>query len=324
MHPRLLEIPILHLTIWSFGLMMVVGFLTALFLVRCLSRRAGLDPETMSSAALHALIIGTVGARVFFVVHHFDEFRAAPLSTFAIWRGGLEFLGGVVPAVLFLLVYLRRRKLPVRRYLDIMAIGLMAGLTFGRIGCFLNGCCYGKPTDLPWAVRFPYGSYAYLSQIYADPARDRARPHLDLPRSEYFLFSQEDLRWHLKPFAALTQRQQYEVTEGHHRCLPVHPTQLYASGHALLLCAILYLLWRRTLKPAVAGGKHPLRGQPGLAIAGILILYGVGRFILEALRDDNPYEVGALTISQILGLAMSFAGLVFLLTLRSIKQDTCD
>ena len=211
MHPRLLEIPVVHLTIWSFGLMMALGFLAALFLARRLSRRAELDPATMSNAALYALIVGTLGARLFFVIHHFDEFRVAPLSVFAIWQGGLEFLGGVVPTVLFLLLYLRRRKLPVRRYLDVMAVGLMAGLAFGRIGCFLNGCCYGKPTDLPWAVRFPYGSYAYVSQVYPDPARGRRRPRLDLPGAEYFFFSQDDHRRHLKPLAALTEPQQYEV-----------------------------------------------------------------------------------------------------------------
>lgn len=296
--------------------MMVLGFVAALLLVRRLSRRAGLDPETISSAALYALVFGMLGARVFFVVHHVDEFRHDPLGVFAVWRGGLEFLGGLAPAVVFLLLYLKWRKLPVRRYLDILAVGLMAGLAFGRIGCFLNGCCYGKPADLPWAVRFPYGSYAYLGQINPDPARDRAQPHLNLPPTGYFYLSEKDLRRHLKPFDALTERQQYEVTRGRYQCLPVHPTQLYASAHALLLCGLLYLLWRKSVEPASPDGKHRLRGRPGLAVAGLLVFYGIGRFILEVLRDDNPYELGALTISQILGIAMSLGGLVFLAVLR--------
>ena len=99
MHPRLIEIPFVHVTLWGFGLMMVLGFLTALWLVRCLSRRAGLDPETMSNGTLYSLIVGVIGARAFFVIHHFDQFRGEVLGVFAIWRGGLEFLGGVGPAV---------------------------------------------------------------------------------------------------------------------------------------------------------------------------------------------------------------------------------
>ncbi len=139
MHPRLIEIPFLHVTIWGFGLMMVLGFLSALWLVRRLARRGGLDPEAIANVALYCLIVGVIGARAFFVVHHLDQFRGDFLGVFAIWHGGLEFLGGVVPAVGFLLVYLRLRRLPMRRYLDILAMGLMLGLAFGRLGCFLNG-----------------------------------------------------------------------------------------------------------------------------------------------------------------------------------------
>jgi prolipoprotein diacylglyceryltransferase len=76
-------------------------------------------------------------------------------------------------------------------------------------------------------------------------------------------------------------------------------------------------LWRKSLEPASLDGRHGLRGRPGLAVAGILVLYGIGRFVLEALRDDNPYEFGTLTISQILGIVMVLAGLVFLTVLQS-------
>jgi len=113
--------------------MIVLGFLAALFMMRRLSRRARLSPAMITNAALYSLVIGVVGARAFFVVHYFEQFREEPLNIFATWHGGLEFLGGVIPAVGFLLFYLHHHKLPVRRYLDIMAIGLMMGLAFGRI-----------------------------------------------------------------------------------------------------------------------------------------------------------------------------------------------
>jgi phosphatidylglycerol:prolipoprotein diacylglycerol transferase len=324
MHPRLVEIPFLNVTIWGFGAMMALGFLAALGVVRRLSRRAGLDPETVSNAALYCLFVGVVGARTFFVIHHIDRFRGDVLSVFAIWRGGLEFLGGVAPAVGFLLFYLRFRRLPMRRYLDILAIGLMMGLAFGRLGCFLNGCCYGQPTELPWAVRFPYGSYAFVSQANPDPQRGRTRPHLQVPPPEYAAFYGDNGRWYPKSLDELTEPQRHEVTKGEYRCLPVHPTQLYASAYAFLLCALLYLLWRRGTGSDGSDGLGRRFAKPGMATAALCLLYGPGRIALEAIRDDNPYELGMLTISQLLGIAMFLAGLVLLAVLVTGKHVVAD
>lgn len=322
MHPRLFEIPIIHLTIHSFGPMMVVGSLMGLFLTRRLSRRAGLDLLVMTNAVLYAVIVGVVGARVFFVIHYFDHFRDNLLAAFAMWRGGLEFIGGVVPATIFLILYLRHLKLPYLRYLDILAMALLMGLAFGRIGCFLNGCCFGKPTDLPWAMRFPYGSFAYISQINPDPARDRYEPHLKLPKGQYLSFYGRDGRWYPKPLEELTEQQRYEVTRGKYRCLPIHPTQLYSFANALLLCGILYLFWRQSI--STAGSSKLLRriAQPGSTVALTLVLYGPTRFFLESVRDDNPYEFASLTISQILGVFLIIFGVLMLVVLPSRGPDS--
>ena len=306
MHPQLIKIPFINLTIHSFGPMMVLGFLMGLLLIRRLSRRAGFSPEIITNAAMYSLIIGVIGARIFFVAHHFDTLRGDFLGAVAVWRGGLEFLGGVIPAVAFLLIYLRFHKQPARRYLDIMAMGLMMGLAFGRIGCFLNGCCFGRPTDLPWAVRFPYDSFAYISQINPNPARARTKPQLNLPKEEYFSFQEENGIWHPKPFDQLTEKQKHEVTKGKYRCLPIHPTQLYASANALIRCAILCAFRRKTYKPNQRRWRH------GSIVALTLMLYGLTRFILESIRDDNPLEFASLTISQILGLIIAIAGMAFL------------
>jgi len=324
MYPRLFEIPFLDLTISTFGPMMLVGFLAALFMMRRLSRLAGLDPVMITNAALYSLIIGVVGARAFFVVHYFDQFREEPLNVFATWHGGLEFLGGVIPAIGFLLFYLHHHKLPVRRYLDIMAIGLMMGLAFGRIGCFLNACCFGKPTDLPWGVRFPYGSFVYISQINPDPKRNRMEPHLKLPQAEYVSFYDKHGKWYPKPLEELTGQQRYEVTKGRYRCLGVHPSQLYSSANALLLCGILYFFWRRSLGSTGSDNASTLLGRPGSMVGLMFVLYGLTRFLLEFIRDDNPYELGILTISQILGIAMLVLGVVLLVILSHMKSDTPD
>ncbi len=309
-----------HLTIGTFGPMMVLGFLAALLLTRRLSRRANLDQTIMTNAALYSLIAGVVGARVFFVVHHLEQFRGNLLGMVATWRGGLEFLGGVIVATVILLLYLRFRKLPIRRYLDIIVIGLMIGLAFGRIGCFLNACCFGKPTNLPWAVRFPYGSFVYISQINPDPKRNRTVPHLHLPQDEYFFSYYEQGKWYPKHFEDLTKRQQYEVTKGRYRCLPVHPSQLYSSANALLLCFILYLFWRKSLDRANLNKAPKRLNRPGAITALMMILYGITRFLIECIRDDNPYEIAFLTISQILGIVMVISGTILLVLLPYIKS----
>jgi phosphatidylglycerol:prolipoprotein diacylglycerol transferase len=322
MHPKLIEIPFVHLTVWSFGAMAALGFLAGLLLVRRLTRRAGLDMDIMSNAALYALIVGMIGARAFFVLHYFESFRNDLWSVFAIWRGGLEFLGGVLPATAILWFYLRRHKQPVGRYLDIMAMGLMLGLAFGRIGCFLNGCCYGKPTDLPWGVRLPYGSYAYRSQIRPDPARNRSQPHLALP-DEYFGYinDQNDYVLSLRPRSRLTPQQAEQVTHGRYRCLPVHPTQLYSFAQALLVCGLLYTFWHRCTVRSQTFGRCGRLSRPGVVAALTFVLYGVGRPFLESLRDDNPYEIGTLTISQLIGLAMFLLGIALLAVILLRKAD---
>jgi phosphatidylglycerol:prolipoprotein diacylglycerol transferase len=313
MHPEFLDIPVLHVSIKSYGLMMVVGFLAAVTVIRYLSRHFTRDPQIITNAALYSLIAGVVGARAFFVLHYPDQFRSDPWwSVFAIWNGGLELIGGVVMALLVIVLYGRYHKVPIRHYLDVLAIGLMAALLFGRIGCFLNGCCYGKPTDLPWAVRFPYGSYAYSSQIEPDPERHRPEPYFTLPpeflgytnaRGEYVAG--------LKPIQDLTPEQRELVTTGPYQCRPVHPTQLYSSLSAAVLGLILYGFWRRSQR-AEQAGRFPLFTRPGSAFSLMFILYAGMRFSMEMIRDDNPFEIGTLTVSQILSIGLAIFGIVLM------------
>ena len=248
MHPEIFEVPFLHVTVKSYGTMMVIGFLLAAVLVRRMMKRAGENPEWVTNAGLYALISGVIGARVFYVLHHPSRFSDHPMEVFAVWQGGLEFLGGVLTAIGFLLIYLRVQKLSWRLYFDVMAVGLMVGLGFGRIGCLLNGCCYGRPAEVPWAIRFPYNSFAYQSQVYPDPARQREKPRLELP-AEYFGWEDEQGKWVgateqekyrtlLKPYELLTDEQKQAVT-GPYRCLPVHPTQIYDTLGAFLLAGAL-------------------------------------------------------------------------------------
>lgn len=316
MYQELFTIPFTSWTVKGYGTMMVIGFLAASFVMQRLSKRDGLNPVITTNAALYSLIAGVIGARVFFVVHHIREFKGSFLKVFEIWNGGLEFLGGVILAIAFLFVYLKRAKVPVKRTLDIMAIGLMLALAFGRMGCVLNGCCWGKPTDLPWGIRFPYGSFAYTSQINANPERGRETPHLGIPHQDYCVLSDLDGMWYPKPFEELTDAQKEEVTHGEYRCLPVHPSQAYASLSALLISGILYGLWRRArAKPGT------LFGRSGVGFGFMFLLYGLARYLLELTRDDNPFEWGTLTVSQIIGLGMMAIGTVLMVVFARQKAD---
>lgn len=287
MHPEIFEIPFLHVTVKSYGTMIVIGFLLASVLMRRMMKKVGQNPEWITNAALYALVAGIVGSKLFYVFHHADQFKGNWRAVFSGW--GFEFLGGVLAAIGFLLIYLRVKKLPFRLYFDVLAVGLMLGLAFGRIGCFLNGCCHGRPSEIPWAVRFPYESLPYYSQVFPNKARLREQPRLVLP-TEYFGWLDRQGSWieaseadkydaSLKPKERLTEEQKIAVTQGPYRCLPVHPTQLYSSLNAFLLTAIFYALWCRI----------GLR-KPGMILGLVLMTYGMMRFGLEALRDDNPFE----------------------------------
>lgn len=305
--------------------MMVIGFLACVSLIKRLSRDFTPNPQHITNAALYSLIGGVIGARLFFVLHYFDKFKSNPLEIFAIWQGGLELAGGVTAAIIVILFYMWYHKLPIRRYLDVLAIGLMLALFFGRIGCFLNGCCYGKPTDLPWGVRFPYDSFAYRSQISADLERNRPESQLELP-AEYFGYTDEKGNRYagLKPYEYLTVKQKIEVTEGKYRCLPVHPTQLYSSGMGAIWCLMLYLFWRRAKKAEFSIKTGKFLTRPGYTFALMFIVYGITRFLMEYLRDDNPFEFDGLTISQNISIGMVVLGVILMAIFRIMKVRPID
>jgi phosphatidylglycerol:prolipoprotein diacylglycerol transferase len=333
MYPELFEVPFIHVTVKSYGLMMVIGFMAAVAVIRRLSRSFTPDPQLITNAALYSLIGGVVGARLFYVIHYFEQFKGDWLSVFAIWHGGLELLGGVILAMSIIFLYLLYHKLPIRRYLDALAVGLLMALMFGRVGCFLNGCCWGKPTDLPWGVRFPYGSLAYNSQINADPQRNRSEPYLDLPRDEYLGFTAQNGKWYPKAFEELTDEQKYEVTKGKYRCLPVHPTQLYSSAMGGLLCLLVFLFWRRGAKTEKAGKRNKFLFKPGQTFALMFVVYGPARFCMEFLRDDNPFEYGLWTmrviyviykggtVSQNIGIYLVLLGLILMVVFGRLNAD---
>jgi len=172
MHSTLLKI--FGIPIRSYGFMMVIGFTLGLLRATRVAPKRGINPERVYDLALIVLLSGIIGARVVYILLNLqtESFR----DFFAVWNGGLSFHGGVVFAVLAAYVYTRRMQLPYWKCADLLAPSVAIGYAFTRIGCFLNGCCYGAPTNLPWGVRFleqgtltqpshPTQIYAFLANI---------------------------------------------------------------------------------------------------------------------------------------------------------------
>lgn len=141
---------------------MAVAFLFGTWLALREARRLHLDEDKVVSVILVSLVAGVLGARMLYVLEHVSEFRREWGSVLALWQGGLTLYGGLVAGVFGGLVMARRLGLPIWVTVDALAPSLAIGGVFGRVGCYLNGCCYGRPTRLPWGVSFPADSFAGL------------------------------------------------------------------------------------------------------------------------------------------------------------------
>jgi len=165
MHHIILRLPF-GITIKSYGLMLMLGFFAATWWATYRAKKVKADVDAILNMGFIGLIAGVVGARLLFVIQFWDRFAAEPnplLAALNITSGGLVFYGGFLLAMVCVVAYLRWKNYSLRLYFDILAPSLMLGLAFGRMGCFLNGCCWGAPTEkVPWAMRFPYGSPPFL------------------------------------------------------------------------------------------------------------------------------------------------------------------
>ena len=172
MHPVLINIGKIH--IYSYGLMIAIGIVVGLFLARRQAAREGIDPNKIIDIAFYLLVAALIGSRLLFVLTNVKEYVDNPLDIFKIWEGGLVFYGGLIPAVVIGIWYIKRLGLPLWQVFDIFAPSVAIGHAFGRIGCFLAGCCHGTPSSLPWAVTFtdprslaPQGIPLHPTQLYS-------------------------------------------------------------------------------------------------------------------------------------------------------------
>ncbi len=315
--PRLEELPDVGpsrgLPIRGYGVMLLLGVLAGVSLAVREARRVGLDPDSVVSLCLHLFVWGIVGARLFYVIEYWPQFsRATPLQTLAavlnVIEGGLVVYGSLIGALVGGLWFLHRRALPVLATADLLAPSLAVGLALGRVGCFLNGCCYGGVCDAAWAVTFPSQSEPYahqrsLGQLHgfrlAEAADGQAARVADVVpdgqaaaaglqagdlvraiddrRVRTFDEARELLRISPPVLRVTTDRGEVVIRLAAlpPRSRPVHPTQLYAAIGAALLG---WLLW----------SYYPFRRRDGEVFALLLTLYPIMRFLEESIRVDEP------------------------------------
>ncbi len=167
--------------IHSYGLMLALGFFAGLWYIRLRAKEEKLSFELLLNLSYIMIFGGVIGARLGYVLLHLSDFSADPLSAINPFAGdqfgisGLNLYGGVLLAIGAGVTYIKIKKLPMGPVFDLFAPTLGLGLGISRVGCFLNGCCFGNPTDLPWGVTFPpespagyiFGSQAvHPTQLY--------------------------------------------------------------------------------------------------------------------------------------------------------------
>ncbi len=330
------------LPIRGFGVMVLTGSVAAIGLVIHRAKQVGLNSEVIMSLAFGLFIGGILGARLFYVIEYWDtRFQSDDWSTTLLeivkfTEGGLVFYGSMIGGAIAYVVLARRMKLPALALADLIAPSLLVGLAFGRLGCLLNGCCYGGETDKGWAVTFPRESVLYMEQasvgrMYSlrvgplgkddpqpvvdsvdedSPAADagvqpgmkiakingRQVNHLAEARQELMLAFESG-----RPLSFETDAgQAFELPVSQlARSRPVHPTQIYSSINAALLA---WVLW----------SFYPYRRRDGEVVALLVLLYPITRFLLEVIRIDESAVFGTgLSISQNISVVLFVLALAF-------------
>ncbi|MCA9245785.1 MAG: prolipoprotein diacylglyceryl transferase [Planctomycetales bacterium] len=304
------------LPIRGYGVFLLLAVVSAVALAAHRARCSGIDPEVILSLAVWLFVAGIVGARAFHVIQYWktDYLRPTAAETIAqivnIPQGGLVVYGSLLGGALAFFAFTRRHHLPALQLADLIAPSVMLGIALGRVGCLMNGCCFGGLCDLPWSVTFPAGSPPFHSQVqrgllpsvllyggagapvsvlYVSPQSAAAAAGLRdgavlreingaQPRSAaeayQLIFAAEDEG---RPaHVLLDSGKQLDLPGGSiaRRSLPVHPTQIYSAVNALLLCAVLLAF-------------HPFRRHDGVTFALMATLYPISRFLIEVIRTDE-------------------------------------
>lgn len=237
-------------TVHGYGLMIGIGVLCCIYMGMRRAGKYGMREEAVIDIALFGLLAGFLGAKLLYIIVEFETFLRDPMSV--IGSEGFVVYGGISAGVVAAILYCRVKKYAFLEYFDLLSPCIALAQGFGRIGCFMAGCCYGRETDSFLGVMFPPESLA--------------------PSGVKLL-----------------------------------PTQLFSSAGDFVIMGIL--IWHY--------GHRKHTGDTGYLY---MLLYGVGRFFIEFLRNDERGNVGSLSTSQFISLFIVTAALI-LLSLNRKKPE---
>ena len=342
------------LGIQGYGVCLLLAMLCGFGLVLYRCNQIGLDSEKILSLCFWMVVVGLIGARLFYVIQKFDSFSEVQLSQLVfkmlnMTSGGLVVYGSLIGGILAAVVFLYIHKMPWRTVADVMAPGMIIGLAIGRIGCLMNGCCYGGvcESDLP-GIYFPAGSAPYVDQLSTgkllgafgplDEASNLVSVETVVAGSQaeeigiepgdqinVFLSSEHEDDPTIRLRAAKSGVAEMQVNAGVYRdpgqvtylpakelpdySLKTHPTQIYSSVNAALLCAFLWFYF-------------PYRRNSGEVFAWLLIIYPIGRFILEIIRQDELGQFGTnFTISQWVSFGVFALGIALMAYVKAVPES---
>lgn len=364
MQPIVFTIPFIDRDIPGYGLMLMLGFLISIYWAVRRADRSGANSDVILDVGFIALIGGIVGCRAMFVWHYSDQFFLGDGFMPTLWRiidvsrGGMEYYGGFVLALILVLLYLRWKRVSIRWYADIIAPSAALGLAIGRIGCFLNGCCYGGACDLPWAISFPSGSppsvvhwergtpgaalpqqllfemgdtgvmyplmreslAATADEVAAADAReaDAEKAYRDLKEQGGAAAAQVEAA---KRKYIEAKRPFYDIRENMKRYeMTLAQIKALAAQHRSVPVhpTQLYSTLTALLIALSLNAIYWRRTRDGQVLCALLIVEPVTRYLIEIIRADNPLDSFGGSISQSIAIVLTLAGVLGLLALRGM------
>lgn len=250
MYPEILKIG--KFTIQGYGLMIGLGIIAAILLALYRANKEGLSEDHILDIAIYGVLGGIIGAKLLFIIVEAQYIIKNPILIKDFILGGFVLYGGIIGGSFTAFLYCKKKGLAFLKYFDFLAPSIALAQGFGRLGCFLAGCCYGKTTTGFLGVNFKNSFIA---------------PHN----------------------------------------VKLHPTQVYSSLGDFLIAAVLLYYGSKEREDGKVGGLY-------------LILYSIGRFFIEFLRDDPRGKVGSLSTSQFICIFVFILG-VGLFNMKKIIKD---
>ncbi len=289
MRPILIELG--PITLYSYGLMMALGFMAAYTVLHKEHLRLKLKVDNAGTLLIIGLVSGIIGAKILYLFTDWDRFVQDPVRML-FSPAGLVWYGGFIGGFAGMFYYVRKKRLPVLQYLDMIGLGGMIGYAVGRLGChFAGDGDYGIPTELPWGTIYANGTVKPTTAA-----------------ADYFSRNPEAAaEWNYRELAAhIVDSNRYGSITEFDLTVAMHPTPVYEF---LMGVVVFFILWKLRLK------LHPA----GMVFGVYLLLMSVQRFAIEFLRL-NPVAALGLSQAQLFSIGIFIAGLVMIYILKQREK----